>query len=259
VLTEWNALMISSLAEAGALFGEQAWIDAAARAGRFLLAEMRDERGRWRRAWHSDGDPQARHDALAPDHAALVDAFTRLAEATGEASWVAAATAAADALLDHFWDVAQGGLFTTPDDGEQLIARQKDVFDGATPSANSTAAVALYRLAALTGEARYTNHADRILQLIGPLVPRGASAFTNALAALALRTRGIKEVAIVGDRPDLLAVVHERWRPNVVLAWGERYDSPLWESRRDGLAYVCEHFACQAPQDTPDGLRDQLE
>ncbi|MDQ3543227.1 MAG: thioredoxin domain-containing protein [Actinomycetota bacterium] len=259
VLSEWNALMISSLAEAGALFGEQEWIDAAARAGRFLIDELRDPQGRWRRAWHPDGEPKAHHSALAADHAALVDAFTRLAEATGEASWIDEAKAVADVLLDHFWDVGQGGLFTTPDDGEQLIARQKDVFDGATPSANSTAAVALCRLAALTGEVRYANHADRILQLIGPLVSRGASAFTNALAALALRTRGIKEVAIVGDRPDLLAVVNERWRPNVVLAWGQRYDSPLWEGRRDGLAYVCEHFACQAPQDSPEGLRQQLE
>jgi len=259
VLSEWNALMISSLAEAGALFGEQEWIDAAARAGRFLIDELRDPQGRWRRAWHPDGEPKANHSALAADHAALVDGFTRLAEATGEASWIDEAKAVADVLLDHFWDVGQGGLFTTPDDGEQLIARQKDVFDGATPSANSTAAVALCRLAALTGEVRYANHADRILQLIGPLVNRGASAFTNSLAALALRTRGIKEVAIVGDRPDLLAVVNEGWRPNVVLAWGQPYDSPLWEGRRDGLAYVCEHFACQAPQDSPEGLRQQLE
>ena len=90
------------------------------------------------------------------------------------------------------------------------------------------------------------------------MISRGASAFTNGLIALALRSRGIKEVAVVGDRPDLLAVVRERWRPNVVLAWGEPYASPLWESRSDGLAYVCEHFACRAPQDTPEGLRQQL-
>ena len=48
------------------------------------------------------------------------------------------------------------------------------------------------------------------------------------------------------------------WRPQIVLAWGERYDSPLWESRRDGYAYVCEHYACQAPADTPETLRAQL-
>ena len=57
---------------------------------------------------------------------------------------------------------------------------------------------------------------------------------------------------MAGDRPDLLDVVRERWRPRAVVAWGERYDSPLWDGRRDGLAYVCEHYACQAPTDTPD-------
>jgi hypothetical protein len=258
VLTEWNGLMIASLAEAGALLGEQSWIDAAAAAGRFLLDHLRDDDRRWFRAWHADGSPPARHQALAADHATLIDAFTRLGEATGEAIWIYEAMDMADTLLDHFWDPGEGGLYTTPDDGERLIARQKDLFDNATPSANSTAAVALYRLAALTDEQRYANHADRILQLIGPMVPRGASAFCNALAALALRTRGIKEVAVVGDRPDLLSVVRERWRSNVVVAWGERYESPLWENRSDGLAYVCEHFTCQAPQDSPEGLRAQL-
>jgi uncharacterized protein len=258
VLTEWNALMISSLAEAGALQGEPSWIAAAADAARFLIAELRDDRGRWRRAWHASSEPRARHNALAADHAALVDAFVRLAEATGESVWIGEATATADILLDHFWDVDQGGLFTTPDDGERLIVRQKDIFDNATPSANSTAAVALLRLAALTGETRYTNHADRILQLLAPLVPRAPSGFANAVGAIALRTRGITEVAVAGDRPDLLAVIRERWRPRVVLAWGERYDSPLWKARRDGVAYVCEHYTCQTPADTPEILRRQL-
>ena len=115
--------------------------------------------------------------------------------------------------------------------------------------------MALYRLAALTGETRYANHADRILQLVGAVIDQAPSAFSHALAAVALREHGITEVAVVGDRRDLVDVVTERWRPDVVLAWGEPYDSPLWESRVDGLAYVCEHYACQAPQDTPDGLR----
>ncbi|MET0908198.1 MAG: thioredoxin domain-containing protein, partial [Ilumatobacteraceae bacterium] len=96
------------------------------------------------------------------------------------------------------------------------------------------------------------------LQLVAPLAPRAPSAFANALGALALHTRGITEIAVAGDRQDLVNVVHERWRPRVVAAWGERYDSPLWQERRDGLAYVCEHYACQAPASTPDELRLQL-
>ena len=200
----------------------------------------------------------ARHDALAADHACLVDAFVRLGEATGEGRWIDEARSVADVMLDHFWDVGNGGLFTTPDDGEALVARQKELIDNATPAANSTAAVALYRLAALTGEARYANHADRILQLVAAVVEQAPAAFSLALTAAELRRSGLTEVAVAGDRPDLVEVVAERWRPDVVLAWGERYDSPLWEGRVDGRAYVCRDYACQAPQDTPEGLRAQL-
>jgi uncharacterized protein YyaL (SSP411 family) len=258
VLTEWNALWVAALAEAGWLLGRPDWIVAAGATADFLLRELRRPDGRWLRSWHADGDPPARHAALAADHAALVDAFVRLAECTGEARWITEATAVADLMLDHFWDVDHGGLFTTPDDGETLVARQKELFDNATPSANSTAAVALYRLAALTGEARYTNHGDRILQLVAAVVEQAPSAFSLALAAAELRRAGATEVVVAGERPDLVAVVAERWRPGVVLAWGERYDSPLWEARVDGRAYVCREYACQAPQDSPDGLRAQL-
>ena len=69
---------------------------------------------------------------------------------------------------------------------------------------------------------------------------------------------GITEVAVVGDRPDLVAAVQRRYLPNAVLAWGEPYASPLWEGRRDGFAYVCRQYACQAPVDTPDALDAQL-
>ena len=256
VLTEWNGLMLATLAEAAGALGRDDWLGAAVANGEFLLAELRDGRGRWRRSWQADGG--ARHDALAADHAALVDAFTRLGEATGRARWIGAAREVADAMLEHFWDPQRGGLFTVADDGEQLVVRQKDLVDNATPSANSIAANALLRLGALTGETRYEHHADQILQLLATVIPGAPSAFSNALCALDLRRAGAVEVAVVGDRPDLVAAVRQGYHPNVVLAWGEPYDSPLWEGRRDGLAYVCRDYACQAPQSTSDGLVGQL-
>ncbi|MFV0308840.1 MAG: thioredoxin domain-containing protein [Desertimonas sp.] len=258
VLTEWNALMIGALAEAGRLLGEPAWIDAAVAAADFLLRELRRPDGRWHRSWHADGDPPARHGALAADHAALIEAFVHLAEATGEARWVAEARTTADTLLDHFWDVDLGGVFTTADDGEALVARQKDVFDNATPAANSMAALGLYRVAALTGEMRYAHQADRILQLVGGVMDKAPAGFAHALAAVDWRIDGPTEIAVVGDRAELRAVVDEAWRPNAVIAWGEPFDSPLWDGRRDGHAYVCRNFACQASQDSPEGLRAQL-
>jgi uncharacterized protein YyaL (SSP411 family) len=259
VLTEWNGLMLASLAEAAAAFGRDDWLAAAIANGEFLLRELRAENGRWFRSWHAAGDPRARHAALAADHAALVDAFTRLGEATGQARWTEEAQRVADAMLDHFWDPVHGGLFTTADDSEELVVRQKDLMDNATPSANSIAAVALIRLAALTGERRYDEHADSILRLLGRVIASAPSAFSNALAAVDLRRTGVTEVVVAGDRRDLLDVVRERWRPNVVVAWGEPSASPLWVDRPSGFAYVCEGAVCQLPTADREVLRRQLD
>jgi uncharacterized protein len=258
VITEWNGLMLASLAEAAAALGRADWLDAATANGRFLIDELRRADGRWHRSWQGDGAPPARHAALAADHAALVDAFTRLAEATGDGEWIEHARSTADTMLDHFWDVDNGGLFTVADDGEQLVARQKDLMDNATPSANSIAALALIRLAALTGEARYTGQADQILKLLGRVIPQAPSAFSNALAAVDMLGSGVTEIAVVGDRPDMVAAVHQQWLPNAVLAWGTPYESPLWEHRTDGHAYVCQHYACQQPAESVETLLDQL-
>ena len=258
VLTEWNGLMLASLAQAAAALDRPDWLDAAVANGRFLVDNLRGPDGRWHRSWQADGLPQARHTALAADHAAMIDAFTRLAEATGDGSWIDEARSVADTMLDHFWDVDNGGLFSIADDGEQLVARQKDLMDNATPSANSIAAVALLRLGALTGEARYSNHAEQILRLLARLMPEASSAFSNAFVAVDLVATGMTEIAVVGDRPDLVRAAQSQWLPNAVLAWGTPYDSPLWEQRTAGFAYVCQHYACQTPTDTVDALITQL-
>jgi uncharacterized protein YyaL (SSP411 family) len=256
VLTEWNAMFVSALAEAGAALQEPAWLDAAATTADFLLANLRVD-GRWRRSWQG-GRSNERLLAYAVDHAWLVDAFTRLAEARGEARWIDAARQAADEMLDLFWDEAEGGLFTSGHDAEQLIVRQKDSYDGATPSANGVAAVALLRLGALTGERRYTDAADGILAWLTESIAHHPQAFTYSLQAVDLVTSGIDEIAVVGDRRDLVDAVVAGYHPNAVVAWGERYDSPLWEGREDGHAYVCRDFACRQPVTTAEDLLQQL-
>ncbi|MGE0877608.1 MAG: thioredoxin domain-containing protein [Acidimicrobiia bacterium] len=245
VLTEWNALMCATLAEAGAALREQSWIDAATRNAEFLVATLRREDGRWLRSWQRDGG--ARTLAFAVDYAALIDAFTRLAEATGEARWIHEASATADALLDLFWDPEQGAFFNTGHDADPLVVRPKDLLDNATPSANSAAAVALLRLAAITGEIRYSNHVDQILMLLAGMATQHPGAFSNFLAAVDMRRAGITEIAVAGDRRDLVDAVHSLFLPNAVIVWGERFDSPLWEGRTDGNAYVCRDYTCLAP------------
>ena len=261
VLTEWNGLMLSVLAEAAAATGDAGWRAAALANGEFLVASLRRDDGRWLRSWQA-GDAerpaQARHLAYAHDYAALIEAFTRLGELSGQARWIDEARAAADGLLELFWDDAAGGVFTTGDDAERLVTRPKDLMDNATPSAQSLAACALLRLAALTGESRYEEHARQIISLFAETAVQHPTAFGRALEALDMAAHGLDEIAVVGDRGDLVSAVQTRYLPGAVLAWGEPYDSPLWADRPDGYAYVCRNFACQSPTSTVEDLVAQL-
>ncbi|HVE94588.1 MAG TPA: thioredoxin domain-containing protein [Acidimicrobiales bacterium] len=257
VVTEWNAMTFAALADAGAAFGREDWVAAATEVAEFLLTNLRSPDGRWLRAWQAEAG--ARHAAVGADYAALVDAFTRLAEASGEARWIHEAVTAADALLELFWDRSTGGILTVGRDAEALVANPKETFDGATPSANSTAALALARLASLTGDVRYEEHAAAIIRAL-PL-SQHPGAFTRAVFAGHLLAAGLTEVVIPGTGPvalRLLATFREDWHPTAVLAWGEPFESELWAGRDEGYAYVCRHFACDAPTSDPSALEARL-
>jgi uncharacterized protein YyaL (SSP411 family) len=230
-------------------------MDEAVSVAQFLLRSLRRGDGRWLRSWQGG---KAGHLAVAGDYAWLTDAFTRLSELTGQARWIETARTTADAMLTLFWDPAHGGLFTTGDDAERLIVRSKELFDGATPSASSVGAVALARLGALTGEQRYTDAAGAVLASLSEVIASQPTAFTHALGAVDLLADGITEIAITGDRPDLVQATRRQYLPRAVLAWGEPYPSPLWESRSDGMAYVCRDYACLAPTSRVADLEAQL-
>ncbi len=274
VLTEWNAMAVAVLAEAGAVLGMDRWTQASVQVGRFLLESLRrPDDLRWLRSWQagSAGSPgpasdggggTARHLAYSADHAWLTEAFTRLAEATGRSEWIDQARSAADALIHLFWDPTVEAFRTTGEDAEALIARPIDTHDGAIPSANSVAAAALLRLAALTGEARYRDHAVAVIEAMAPALGSNPMAFAGMVAAADLARRGLTEVVVTGDRPDLLAAIRARYLPGVVVAWGEQFDSPIWEGRTgpstSGLAFVCHDYACRAPASNAEDLAVQL-
>ena len=262
VLTEWNGLMLAALCEAAAATGNPEWADAAAANGEFLVGALRRGDGRWLRSWQAGGDGRvagARHLACAHDYGALAGAFVSLAELTGRARWIEEARAAADGLIELFWDDESGGVYTTGADAEALVTRPKDLMDNATPSAQSSAAVALLRLGALTGEAGYAERAEAVLALLGAAACQHPTAFGHLLEAVDMHAGGLDEIVVVGDRPDLVAEARARYRPNSVLAWGEPYPSPLWTGRQPGFAYVCRHYTCQTPASTPAELAARLD
>ena len=258
VLTEWNAMMLSSLCEVAAVFGDTTYTEMARRNARFLVDNLRQHDGSWHRSWQADATPSARHSALAHDLAHVVDAMTRMYELTSEHEWLNVATETAQLLLRNHWDEEHGGLFTVGAHAEQLVVRQKDLMDNATPSANSVAAMAFLRLSALTGDEKLREYAHDILRLLARVAPNAPSAFGNALAAALLFHVGSTEVVIPGPATELNSVYHEQWRPHGVLAWGEPLDSPLWAGRSSGAAFVCRDYVCSLPAHTPEEMRQRL-
>lgn len=258
VLLEWNAMMLSVLCEAAAATHDESLTIAATQNAQFLLSHLRTSDGGWHRSWQSTSSPQAQHNALAHDLAHLVDAMTRMYELTAQHEYLDMANQVARELIDQHWDSENGGLFTVAANAEQLVVRQKDLMDNATPSANSVAATAFMRLAALTGEQQFMDRALDILRLLARVMPSAPSAFCNAMSAALMQHHGTTEVVIPGNNSELLAVVREQWRPNTVLAWGEPFASPLWEGRETGFAYVCKNFSCQLPATNADELRNRF-
>jgi hypothetical protein len=259
-LASWNALMISALADAGAVLERADYLEAARECAGFVLGEMSTQEGRLLRTWK---DGRAKLNAYLEDHAFLLEALLSLYEATFEPRWFAEARALADRLIERFADPEQGGFFETSSDHEQLVARRKDLEDHPIPSANASAAYGLLRLAALTGDHEYGRQAESVLRLLHELAAQHPQAFGHLLQALDFHLAPVREVALVGDdlKP-LERVVRDTFRPHLVLAGGAEDGVPLLEGRVpvDGraAAYVCERFACKAPVTEPDALRRLL-
>ena len=258
VLTEWNAMMLSSLCESISAFGRPDLIPVAEKNANFLVNELRNADGVWSRSWQEEALPHAQHSALAHDLAHVVDAMTRMYELTANHLWLHVASETAHQLIDEYWDPEHGGLFTVASSSEQLIVRQKDLMDNATPSANSVAAYAFLRLAAITGDTKLESHAHQILALLARVAPSAATGFCNAISASLFAQEGAVEIVIPGDNHALLATVRSQWLPNAVTVWGEPVDSPLWAGREPGMAYVCRNHECLLPARTEQELRDRI-
>jgi uncharacterized protein YyaL (SSP411 family) len=258
-LTSWNALMISALAEAGAVLERDDYLAAAAAAAEFVLGSLRDGDGRLLRTFN---DGRARLNAYLEDHSFLLEALLTLYESSFDPRWFGEARALADSMIERFADDEHGGFFETSSDHERLLARRKDLEDHPIPSGNAGAAYGLLRLAALTGEHGYEERALGVLRLLHELAPRHPQAFGHLLCALDFQLSPVREVALVGESHELERVVRGAFRPHLVLAGGAPDGVPLLADRPTvggrAAAYVCERFACKAPVTEPQELERLL-
>jgi uncharacterized protein YyaL (SSP411 family) len=261
VITAWNGLALRALAEAGAVLGEGRYLDAGRSNARFVLSHLRRNDGRLLRSYR---DGEAHVPAFLDDYAAYAIGLFALYQATGEEEWFSAGLGLVTEMLELFWE--DGGFYSTAHDADPLITRPQDLMDNPAPSGNSLAAEALLQAALLTGDPRLFDRAEGALGAGTALADQYPAAIGHLLAVAHSWLAPPHEVAIVGSNADeLVDVFWERYRPDAVLARSSAAVStvPLLEGRvphdGDGLAYVCQRFACAAPTSDPDRLRNQLD
>jgi uncharacterized protein YyaL (SSP411 family) len=260
ILTDWNGLMIEALAKAAQVLDEPEYSRAAREAADFILSKMRQPDGRLLHRYRNGPGIQANLD----DYSFLVFGLIELYEAIFDSRYLQEAIDLNKIMIDHFWDQENGGLHFTPDDGEQLLARQKEIYDGAVPSGNSVAMLNLLRLSHLTVKYQYEELAEKIERAFSGHVIKQPSAYTMLMTSLDFRLGPVYEVAIVGN-PDfqdtraMLKALRSRFIPNLVAAlvpFGE--ESPdifqlakftIGKSTIDekATAYVCIDHTCELP------------
>ena len=280
VLTAWNGLMIAALARGARVLDDQEYSKAAVRAAQFLLNHMRDAgyppKGGSRRLLARYRDGQAAYPAYLDDYAFLAWGLIELYGATFDLVWLEQALSLNRQMVDLFRDEQGGGLFFTGQGAEQLLARPKEIYDGAMPSGNSVAALNLLRLARLTGDDGLEEQAAAQLGAFAGTVSDHPAGYTFYLCALDFALGAPLEIVVAGqdgaaDTEALLQTLRTVYLPAATVLFkptgeaGNRLAAlaPFAAARElvngKAAAYVCRNHACQAPVTDPAALGGLLE
>lgn len=272
ILTAWNGLMIASLAINGRTLAEPRYLEAAAKAVDFILTRLRRPDGRLLGRYR---DGETKELAIVDDYAFLILALVELFLATAQSQYLKTALELNKALLELFWDEEQGGLYHYGKDGEALIARPKELYDGALPSGNSVAAYNFIRLARLTEDRTLAEIASRQLEAFGGTVGEAPSYYSFFLLAVLLETASPAELHLIYPAggeidPEMLAAVQNSYAPNTLTltmtddrAAELEKTVPSLAGRRSvqgkTTAYLCRNYTCTPPVTAAEELRRLLE
>ena len=267
ILTAWNGLMLHAFAEAGRVLDNKKkaseYIILATRSANFLLNHL-FANGELHRSWR---DGKRTDEVFLEDYASLIIGLLELYQTDFDNHWFTSAIQLADDMIIRFSD-SSGGFFDTPDDGETLLIRPKDLQDNATPSGNALACEALLKLAAFTDKGEYRDAAEKALRLITDMALRYPTGFACWLSAADFALDNGKQIAVVfdamnKDAQEVIQFIQAEYRPNTIIAASPYpppksapallMDRPLKENKP--TIYVCEYFVCKQPVNSIEELK----
>jgi uncharacterized protein YyaL (SSP411 family) len=269
ILTDWNGLMIASMAEAASVLERDDYLKAAIANATFLTRALHTGET----LKHSCKDGQAKVNGYLSDYAMLCEGLLSLYRASFQERWLKEAKKLADAMLDKFLDRDKGYFYDTAQGEETILVRPRNIYDNALPSGSSAAAFVLLQLARLTDNNEYEKVAASAIRSVQDSMLRYPPGFGHWFCALDSYLSKPLEIALVGGPEDLatealVRVINERYLPNKVLAVKNpaapaQLNIPLLRDRamidNKPTVYVCENHVCKLPINDPDALASLLD
>ncbi|MGW8286868.1 MAG: thioredoxin domain-containing protein [Desulfobulbales bacterium] len=271
ILTDWNGLMIGALALGAKILDNETYLEAAEKGAQFILSQLLHND----KLYHRYRDGEAAVDGMLCDYAFVVWGLLELYAANFKPEILEQAVLLNKQMLELFWDDRDGGFFLTSEDEESLIARPKEIYDGALPSGNSIGLYNLLRLEKITADPDLSIKAKTLIKAFSSPLREVPSGYAQFLSGLFFALEPTVELVIVGDpnAPDtkkMLAILKENFFPNVVmllkplgsdadkLSALAPYIIDYTAHDSKATAYVCQNFSCKSPITDPSQLSKLL-
>jgi len=261
ILTDWNGLMIATLSIAGRILEEDCYIQAAKKATNFILSNLVfDQNHLFHRYWNRDAGVTGYLD----DYAFFIWGLWEVYETTFSVEYLEKALDLNRVLISDFWDEKNGGFYFTSKHHEQLLFRQKEVYDSAIPSGNSVAFSNFIKLAHLTGKEQFNNKAYELVKAFSSMIEQNPSAYTYFLIGVDLVIGPTYEVIITGnpdkdDTKEMLRALHKNYLPRKVVVFRStennvqkidrmiNFNLPSEKITEKATAYICKDYICMPP------------
>ena len=261
ILTDWNGLMIAALAKGARILGEPEYTRCAIRAVDFIFGNLINQDGY---LLHRYRDGDAALTGNLDDYSFLIYGLLELYETTHQIEYLKRALKLNQLLIEHFWDDKNGGFYFTGNDEDELLIRQKEIYDGAIPSGNSLAMLNLIRLGRITADPELERKAGMISRCFYENVVKMPVGYTQLMIAIDFAVGPSYEITIVGDSQandtrEMLNAVNQKYLPNKIVIFkptdinssDPRDIAPYTEDHRaihgKATAYVCSNYQCKRP------------
>lgn len=246
-LTSWNAMQIKAYIDAYFALGDETYLLAALKNGRWILKYQLEENGN---LFHNFNGGKSAISGFLEDYAHVIAAFISLYQATFDEEWLEKAKKLLEITRVRFQN-AENSMFYFTDENSALIARKMDINDNVTPATNSVMCMNLIHLGTYFQEESYIKQAKQMLMNVYDGMENYGSGYSNWALCLMNFLDSIQEVSITGPKWEAnLREIAKNYLPNVLFSGGIKSNLSQLKDKdlSKDLFYVCENKTCSLPE-----------